>query len=346
MIEHDFEPRSREALSVWGADHPPPPSGPDFERGLVTDLAADIDRQVREAATTRAGVERLLRPAFETILNRSLASAGAVDWRQEASVVAAGIEQLTGSVVNTTHAEEVPIRWLRPQQGTGRVVIWLDAAGRDSLADGRRPSAVDRLLAEGTAVIAADLYHARDAAALGGEPRRQRTVKDKRDYAGFTFGYNDPAVVRSGHDILTLVRHVLQPANGRAAATGVAVAAFGEAAVPAAAARIMAGGAIDRTALDTGGFRFAALDDWRHPLFLPGAVRYLDLPGMIAAGTGSLWLAGETAAALVPGGDVAAIDVHDAAAGGQDVAAAAVAWLLKARPAAVFPGRPRAVPPP
>ena len=43
-----------------------------------------------------------------------------------------------------------------------------------------------------------------------------------------------------------------------------------------------AGGGIDRTAVDTAGFRFAALTVWRHPLFMAGAVRYLDVAGVIA----------------------------------------------------------------
>jgi hypothetical protein len=120
----------------------------------------------------------------------------------------------------------------------------------------------------------------------------------------------------------------------------VCVAAFGEAAVPAAAVRIVAGGSIDRVALDTGGFRFAALDDWRHPLFLPGAVRYLDLPGVIAAGTGPLWVAGETAALLPPGRDPGVIEFHDSAQTGTDVPGAAVAWLLSPR-VADGQGKPR-----
>ncbi|MDH3583542.1 MAG: acetylxylan esterase, partial [Phycisphaerae bacterium] len=36
------------------------------------------------------------------------------------------------------------------------------------------------------------------------------------------------------------------------------------------------------TAIDTTGFRFAELDRLDHPMFVPGAAKYHDLPGLIA----------------------------------------------------------------
>ena len=66
------------------------------------------------------------------------------------------------------------------------------------------------------------------------------------------------------------------------------------------ATRAVSERSVDRTFVDTNGFRFATLDDWRHPLFLPGAVRYLDIPGFIAAGKSTLLLAGEESKSLLP----------------------------------------------
>ena len=69
---------------------------------------------------------------------------------------------------------------------------------------------------------------------------------------------------------------------------------FGVAGPIVAAARAVAGEAIDRAAVDTGGFRFGNLLDYRDPQFLPGGAKYLDLPGMLALGAPHpLWLAGE-----------------------------------------------------
>ena len=50
----------------------------------------------------------------------------------------------------------------------------------------------------------------------------------------------------------------------------VAVAAWGGTGPIVAAARALAGEAIDRAALDTRGFRFGKVLDYRDPMFLPG----------------------------------------------------------------------------
>ena len=50
----------------------------------------------------------------------------------------------------------------------------------------------------------------------------------------------------------------------------------------------------DAAVIDTGGFRFAKLNSFEDPDFLPGGAKYDDLPGMIALGAPrALWLAGE-----------------------------------------------------
>ena len=74
--------------------------------------------------------------------------------------------------------------------------------------------------------------------------------------------------------------------------SSVAVAGFGGTGPIVAAARAVAGDAIDRAAVDTGGFRFAKLLDYRDPRFLPGGAKYLDLPGMLALGAPASALAG------------------------------------------------------
>jgi hypothetical protein len=70
----------------------------------------------------------------------------------------------------------------------------------------------------------------------------------------------------------------------------------------AAAAMAQAADAVSRAAIDTGGFRFAAVTDIHSPDFLPGGAKYFDLPGMLAlAAPRPLWVAGERAenAALI-----------------------------------------------
>ena len=61
-----------------------------------------------------------------------------------------------------------------------------------------------------------------------------------------------------------------------------------------AAARAIAGHAVDKAALDTEGFRFGNLESYRDVNFVPGAVKYGDLPGLLAlSAPHPLWIGGE-----------------------------------------------------
>ena len=83
--------------------------------------------------------------------------------------------------------------------------------------------------------------------------------------------------------------------NGRSARkVGVLITPVGTITTPVAAAASQAGSAIHGIAVDTGGFRFANLTSYRDPNFLPGAVKYGDLPGLLSlCAPRPLWLAGE-----------------------------------------------------
>ena len=133
--------------------------------------------------------------------------------------------------------------------------------------------------------------------------------------------------------MLTLVkflRTTKSPAG--AVASSVSVAGFGRSGPIVAAARGLAGAAIDRAAVDTGGFRFSKLLDFRDPQFLPGGAKYLDLPGMLALGAPHpLWLAGEAqepevvASLYRASGKSGQLTLAGATASPQDAAA----WLLR-----------------
>src|SRR5262249_1622949 len=129
-----------------------------------------------------------------------------------------------------------------------------------------------------------------------GEPLKQtRIVKNKRESAAYTFGYNDSVFAQRTHDILTLIKFIhTAKIQSIPSPTSVAVAAFGHTGPIAAAARAVSGDAIDAAAIDTAGFRFGGILDYRDPNFLPGGAKYLDMPGLLALGAPQrLWVAGE-----------------------------------------------------
>jgi dienelactone hydrolase len=296
VIERDYEPLSVPQLSVWDAEHPAPKTAdPEFERDLLARLTSDSDAQLRKAAATSEGLRQVMLPAVETIIGRTYDTAGDVEWKLDAKEARPGHVRMQGRLVNATHGEDVPVAWIYPEKWSGRVVVWLDKDGAKALvnADGSLRPPVDKLVNSGAAVVAADLMLHRDGAVEPGEPRRQRVVKNPREFAGYTYGYNTPLFAESVHDVLTLVRFLRKTTVGsHPHPDSVVVAGFGDAGPIAVAARAVSGDAIDRTAAATGGFRFMNVDDYRHPLFLPGGAKYLDVPGFIAVGgPRPLWLA-------------------------------------------------------
>jgi hypothetical protein len=296
VIERDYEPLSVPQLSVWDAEHPAPKlADPEFERTLLGWFTADAETQLRKAAATPEGLGQVVLPAVETIVGRRFDTAGDVEWTLDTKEARPGHVRMGGRLSNTTHGEEVPVTWLYPEKWSGGVVVWLDKDGARGLvnADGSLRPPVDRLVNAGAAVVAADLMLWRDGAVEPGTPPRQRVVKNPREFAGYTFGYNQPLFAESVHDVLTIVQFLRKTTVGsHPHPDTVAVAGFGDAGPIVLAARAVAGDAIDRAAASTDGFRFANLDDYRHPLFLPGGAKYLDVPGLVAiAAAGPLWLA-------------------------------------------------------
>lgn len=295
VIEQDFKPLPREELTVWNDQHPAPKAAdPDFERSLLKWFTEDSTTQLKKAAADPDGIDKVLRPAMEIVLGRTYEEAGEVKWELIDKQDRGGHLEMTGKLVNTTHGEEVPVAWLYPKEWKGRVVVWLADNGRAGL----KSAEVTRLVAAGVAVVGPDLLF------QGGEPVKQtRVVQNPREFAGYTHGYNHALFAQRTHDVLTLVTFLRNTKVGsHPSPQSVVLAGSGQSGTIALAARALAGAAVDRAAVDTGGFRFGKVLDYRDPMFLPGGSKYLDVPGLIALnGPHPLRVAGEGEA---PAGDL------------------------------------------
>lgn len=338
IIERDFEPLTREQLSVWDAQHPAPTAaGSGFERTLLQWFTADAEKQMRAAAATTERLRREVAPAVEVLIGRTYAWAGETGWSPKGNRDRGEFFEVTGLVRNQTHGEELPVVCLRPKKGSGRTIVWLDDSGKSALyeTDGAVKPAVLRLVRSGASVLGADLLYQGEFLADGQPVKQTRTVANPREFAGYTFGYNHALFAQRAHDVLTLVKFLRSPqAAGVVATSTVGVAGFGRVGPIVAAARAVAGAAIDRAAVDTGGFRFGQLLDYRDPQFLPGGAKYLDVPGLLALGAPqALWLAGEgSEPALVTAlyraaGNLKQLAVFTGAAAQRETAAGA--WLLE-----------------
>jgi dienelactone hydrolase len=280
VIESDYAPLSREELAVWDDDHPAPAAGdPEFERGLVKWLTVDATNQIADAVKTRGGVESILRPAIETIIGRSYAEAGEVIWQLEDKQDLGETLRMTGKLLNRTYSEEIAVSWHYPKNWNGEVMIRLAAEG------GRAASEHDDLqafLTKGIAVVGADLY------LQGDEPvTRTAVVANPREFAGYTHGYNHSLFAQRAHDVLSVATFLRNTKVGsHPSPQRILLAASGDAGPVALAARALAGKAIDRAWIETDGFRFGNITDYRDPMFLPGGAKYLDMEGLILLNEG------------------------------------------------------------
>ena len=288
VIERDYEPLTREQLTVWDAEHPAPKVDPAFERQLLKWFSDDSDKQLQALAATPEGLQKVVLPAIEVLIGRSYQNAGDVEWILKDKQDAGDHLVMTGTLLNKTYAEELAVSWLYPKAWSGRVVVWLGDAGKAAIED----DAVKALLKAGDAVLGVDLLF------QGAEPVKQtRVVNNPREFAGYTHGYNHALFAPRTHDVLSVVsflRHAQIGSHERP--KSVMVAGWGRIGPIVLAARALAGEAIDRAAVDTQGFRFGQVLDYRDPMFLPAGAKYLDLPGLMALNAPhALWVNGEGA---------------------------------------------------
>jgi len=338
VIERDFDPLPREQLTVWDAQHPAPKTNDaDLERRLLRWLNDDAAHQLQESATALGPLRKTVGAALEVVLGRTFSGGGQIEWDLKQKQSRDAWVEMTGLLRNKTYAEEVPVTFLYPKTWNQKVVVWLTGEGKSGLwkADGTLKPEVQSLVSAGTTVVGADLLYQGEFL-LDGKPLQQtRTVANPREAAAYTLGYNPSLFAQRVHDVLTIVRFLrTSDVDGHPKPSQVAVAGLGAAGPIASAAWSVAQDSIDRLAVDTQGFRFGQLLDYRDPRFLPGGAKYLDLPGMLAVGgRNPLWLAGETAVPAVikqiydQSSNLRGVELHQGPPA--EIEAAAARWLLK-----------------
>src|SRR4051812_32700790 len=106
VIERDYEPLTRDQLTVWDKAHPAPiDKGPDFERKLLRHFTDDADKQIRKAAQSSNEFRKLVAPAVETLIGRTYATAGDSEWNTTTKEVRGDYLEMTGTIHNNTYNE-------------------------------------------------------------------------------------------------------------------------------------------------------------------------------------------------------------------------------------------------
>ena len=335
VIERDYTPLTRGELSVWDGEHPAPkPADPDFERQLLRWWHEDSQRQLDAATGTAGALRQIVAPAVETLIGRRLADTGEVVFNMTKATLTGGApwSTLSGMVINRTRDERPVVTLLSPTNSTGRTVLWLSRDGKAGLfgADGEPIEAVQKLLRGGLTVCGVDLFLQGEFLTNDVPVTETRRVKNPREAAAYTFGYNHSLFAQRVHDVLTVLAFL---GKGDQPPRLSAVALDAETGPILAAARVVSEGAVADAVIDTGGFRFAGVTSIQSSAFLPGGAKYLDVPGLIvAAPPGNLLLADrpeawgffENAFRATPGSTLAKLEVAP-----ELRAAEAVRWLLQ-----------------
>ena len=298
IIEDDWEPLSEQETAVWTGDHKAPKGGEDYERRLLKlmDLMAIKSIQDNVFRTEKAfeSFRHVYGGAVDITIGRDLPTDDELE-REKVHKHDRGDYLEFGDLLRYTPAgEELPVISFYPTktEWNGKVVIWVDGAGKQALYEGDAASPhVKALLGKGYSVLSADLFEQGEFLADGKPITEQRKADNPRQIAAYTYAYNHSLFVQRVHDVLTLIAFV----NGdEHAAKEIHLVGTGGMGPIAAAARFQSGKVVSKAIIDTAGFRFVNLKSWRDPQFFPGAVRYGDLPGMLALNApGELCILGE-----------------------------------------------------
>jgi hypothetical protein len=150
----------------------------------------------------------------------------------------------------------------------GRVVIWWDPAVAFDPPEALRRYAV---YAPPTSPTSPTSSTTTAAATKKADPKRP-------SYAGFTLGYNRSPIAQQACDLLDLIARVRREHRDAKSISLIATGAGGPSAL---LARATAGDAIDRAAIDLGGFDFDQVANDDDPRMLPGALKYGGIYGFV-----------------------------------------------------------------
>ncbi|MCA9248881.1 MAG: acetylxylan esterase, partial [Planctomycetales bacterium] len=174
VLERDFTPLSREEMTVWTDEHPAPEvTGELFERRLLQQMTEASDAQISALAPrdkeSLARYHEIVGGAIQAMVGRTLPTADEIDFELVDKQQADGCLRMTGLVRNKTAGEELPTLFFYPKNWNGKVVLWVAPAGKSGVyqSSGELIDPVNRLIAAGTSVVAADLFSQGEF--LGGE---------------------------------------------------------------------------------------------------------------------------------------------------------------------------------
>ena len=281
VLERDFVVSKPEETTVWTAAHPKPSgdkAGPVHEKALLKYWSDDSDRQI-------AAQPGVVARAWELMIGRPMPEAADLQNERGNRTSRDNYRVTTGTLTNTKQAETIPYVYVEPASDTwnGSVALWLTNRGIDDLKAGDAPSpAAQKLLDAGFGIACPMLYLPEAKEQPMNVPKSKDPKRNEWQWAAcYTYGYNPSLVAHRVHDAMAAIAAIREATKSKPAK--IIVVGSSGAGVVAAATAALAKESVAGLVVDTEGFRFASLHDQWNPMFVPGAVKYGDVPGLLKA---------------------------------------------------------------
>jgi len=295
-------------LSVFDDQHPKPMGGDAWEANLlrywdqVTTKQLGFEQAADSPPNSQPPLEgelpvvpiqertSVIRQGWESVLGHST---GKLSWQSMASDVERS-QWHTVLIRSTAHTIQTPVRILESPATPGdKIVVGIGLNGFRDIED----EYWNRWVEAGWKIFLPDLLYSGILADPENPAGQNRLVPNGRRAAGYTFGYNrSVAALRASQiidvcDLITEHENLEQIDSARlllvfeSGLEGIGLLAANQMANPRKTSEQKDQPAIAKAefllALFSNQFRFADVTEFEDPMFLPGGVRYGDLPGLI-----------------------------------------------------------------
>ena len=335
--ETDWPLFTADEAAIWTDDHPAPPGGIDYERRLLKQMdkrdRADLFGHAPKSFNELQNYTRIVRSAWETIIGRGLPKADDIQRTKVRKQARAGYLEFGDLLTLTTHDEQLPVISIYPTSTAWnqQVVLWVDGEGKAGMfPEGNAHPELLRLVQAGYAIVGVDLSGQGEFTTDRVTLTENRLVDNPRPVAAYTYTYNDTLFVRRVHDLLTVTAWINGDEHSPKALHAISI---NESGALLAAARAVAGAEFTSVAIATEGFRFANLERWQDAHFVPGAVKYGDLPSLLAlSAPHPLWVGDESEIPEIVAASYRSLRAADAIKASKhtgNTIAGAVSWILQ-----------------